>query len=130
MFSQNVIELEGKEGKYYVEKVTMMTKYQKRDTLLDKLTYSQFVKRYTSTKSVPVKYSEQKGFEDDYEEELQQIDIDNENFIFSDSFPVVREKNRELPKHIPINNETEWMQLRKPLILRIHKHKKSENPHE
>ena len=39
MFSPNVIQVEDKEGKFYVEKVTMMEKYIHRDEWMEKLTY-------------------------------------------------------------------------------------------
>ena len=61
-----------------------------------------------------------------------QADIDNEDFFFTGQTPKVGEENSKLPRYFPINGVMgiEWMQLRKPLALRKHKHKKGENPHE
>ena len=126
---ENVIEVEDKEGKFYIEKETTMDKWLGIPKLLKKLTYSQFGKRYTITKTVPKKYK----FEDDFNEsKLTQADIDNENYIFTDKEPRLKERKRKLPKYIPTEgiNGLQWMMLRCPYALRLHKFKKKENAHE
>ena len=127
--NENAIEVEDKEGKFYVEKETMMDKLLGIPALLNKLTYSQFTKRYTITKTVPKTYD----FEEDFtRSKLTPQDIENENYIFTDKEPRVDEKERKLPKYIPIDgvNGTQWMMLRRPYALRLHKFKKKENSHE
>ena len=51
-YFEHVIEVEDKEGKFYIEKETMMDKLLGKPKILEKLTYSQFVKRFTSTKTM------------------------------------------------------------------------------
>ena len=100
---------------------------------MEKLTYSQFVKRYTRTTSVPKQYTEEEDyFLEEIKLKLEHADIDNEDYIFTGQTPIVGEKYLKLPRYIPINGlmGKEWLLLRKLLALRMHKHKKSENPHE
>ena len=52
----NVIEVEGKGGSYYIEKETLLDKHYKRPKVLNGLTYVQLAQRYETTKSVPKKY--------------------------------------------------------------------------
>ena len=56
---KNVIEVEGREGKYQ-EKASMYEKYLRRNCELQPelkdLCYAQFVKRYSSTRKIPEKY--------------------------------------------------------------------------
>ena len=52
----NVIEVEGKEGSYYVEKESIIDKYLRRPTCLN-ISLSQFVKRYEPVRKIPKKYS-------------------------------------------------------------------------
>ena len=128
MFVPNVIQVDEKEGKFYVEKVTMMEKYLKRDDCVEKLTYSQFVKRYTSTKNVPKKYSgEAKHYKKESKYALEDIEIENEDYIFSDTIPSIGTIGIKLPKYFPVHIEpdVQWMQLRKPLVLRLHKFNKN-----
>ena len=122
-FAKGVIELEDKEGQYYIEKETMMDKFLKKIVLLNKLTYSQFVKRYTATKIVPKKYKENKFYEEEIKSGLEQVEIDNENYIFTDKDPKEKEKRRKLPKYFPLGDPEgdQWMKLRTPLVLRLHK---------
>ena len=88
--------------------------------------YSQFVKRYENTKTVPPSYN----FQKDLKLGLTQKDIDNEDYIFTDKNPVEKEKGRKLPRYIPIDGGKQWMRLRRPLALRLHKFKQKENAHE
>lgn len=106
----------------------MMDKLLGKPTILERFTYSQMVKRYTSTKTVPKDY--------DYTKEVKsgllQKDIDNEDYIFTDKQPAVGDQNIKLPRYFPIENDngTQWMMLRRPLALRLHKFKRKENAHE
>ena len=52
----NVIEVEGKEGSFYVEKESIIDKYLRRPTCLN-ISLSQFVKRYEPVRKIPKKYS-------------------------------------------------------------------------
>ena len=126
--SNNVIEVEDKEGKYYIEKKTMMDKLLKKPLLLKFLTYSQFVKRFSSTKTVPMNYN----YETDMKTELSQTHIDNGDYIFTDEEPTLGQRGIKLPRYFPIETDdgTEWMMLRRPLALRLHKFKRRENAHE
>ena len=64
--------------------------------------------------------------------ELQERDIESENFIFTEHVPSVGMAGIKLPKYFPvyIGHDIHWMQLRKPLVLRLHKFNKTKNPHE
>ena len=106
----------------------MMDKLLYKPKVLKKLTYSQFVKRYEGTKTVPEKYD----FKEDMKSKLTQKDIDNEDYIFTREEPIEGGKGKKLPRYIPIEGTdgTQWMKLRRPLALRLHKFKKRENAHE
>ena len=104
-YCENVIEVEDKEGKYYIEKVTMIEKLLKKPTLVKPLVYSQFVKRYENTKTVPPSYN----FQKELKLELTQKDIDNGDYIFTDEEPIAKQKHRKLPRYIPINGGKQWM---------------------
>ena len=131
-FSKNVIELEDKEGKFYVEKPTWIEKYVGRDSCMKDITYSQFVKRYTATKIVPKGYIEQNYFLIEMDMQLDQTDIDNEDYIFDGTIPNVGEKGKKLPKYFmtTVSNGECWMHLRKPIALRLHKFKRTTDTHE
>ena len=125
----NVVEVEDKEGKYYVEKTTWMDKYLGRPKCMQKLTYSQFVKRYGHTKSPPQKYvDDDEYFKNEIKEALTKTDIDNEDYFFDGVIPKVGESEKRLPKYFPAGDN--WLQLRRPLALRLHKFKRTTNPHE
>ena len=51
-----MIEVEGKEGKFYVEKQSFMEKYEDCPKVLKTMTNLQFMKRYDSCKKGPKKY--------------------------------------------------------------------------
>ena len=106
----------------------MMEKLLNRPELLKKLTYSQFVKRCENTKNVPPTYN----YITAMNEGLTKKDIEEENYIFTGKEPREGEKRRKLPKYFPIEsiNGTQWMKLRRPLALRLHKFKRRENAHE
>ena len=53
---EKVIEIEGKEGKYYIELDTFIDKYVRRPKELEKLSYVQFVKRYEKCTNIPSIY--------------------------------------------------------------------------
>ena len=102
----------------------MLDKLAKRPQILKKLTYSQFVKRYEGTKTVPNTYD----FKNDMTSVLTPEDIENEDYIITEKgMP-----EQKLPKYIPLGsgNDTQWMKLRRPLALRLHKFKRRENAHE
>ena len=93
------------------------------------MTYSQFVKRYGHTKVPPQKYIDDKNlFEKEIDSKLTQVDVDNEDYFFDGAIPKVGDSGKRLPKYFPNGNN--WMQLRRPLALRLHKLKQSTNPHE
>ena len=64
----NIEKLEkiaGREGKLYLEKSGYLEKYERLPLVLkDKLSYSQFMKRYDPSRNMPENYS----FEDDLQE--------------------------------------------------------------
>ena len=131
---ENVIEVEGKEGKFYVEKQSFMEKYEdcpKELKTTYKLSNLQFMKRYDSCKNGPKNYN----IVDEMNKELTLIDIKKKNYIIYKKSPKAGDKGRTLPTYIPLKGKSKlsehpWMKLRGPRALRFYKIKKKTNPHE
>ena len=131
-YHDNVIEVEGKGGSYYIEKETMLDKHKKRPVKLTNLTYVQFVQRCESTKSVPKEYlNDQKKFLSEIVKvKLCAKNKKLKNYIIGEKDPEVGDYVITLPKYFPLNCGTQWMKLRRTLVIRFHKFKQKENPHE
>ena len=129
--TQNVIEVEGKEGNYYVEKEGYIEKYMQRPSCLN-ISYSQFVKRYEPVRNIPKRYSKKQFFidigkphkyskesdDDDSDhvslEELESSDEENflsgtklkptnEKDVVFDGSPVSLDTSIALPPYIPLD---------------------------
>ncbi len=128
-FYDEVIEVENKDGKYYVEKAGMIEKYERCPDVLKKtLSYSQFVKRYIPSRSVPKKYN----FEKDLKGKVSKQMEANGDYIFcADN----TKKLLNLPNYIPLQNnknpgDFQWMKRRTPKVLRYHKFKQKTEAHQ
>ena len=119
----------GQEGRCYIEKLSMMDKYEKLPQQLKlKLSYSQFVKRYT-----PCKEPENYEFEKDLNVKVTEEMKEKGEYLFYDHLET--EPLGNLPRYIPLNgttnsDEISWMRKRLPKAIRFHKFKQSTNPHE
>ena len=131
---EDAVEVEGREGKYK-EKASMYDKYLRRDCdaqpELHDLCYSQFVKRYSSARTIPKDYKFKlqkipKTFDEDGKLILRDLiitkNIENDDEV------------SRLPSCIKLkdaqDNELSFIKLRAEAILRYHKFKKSKNLHE
>ena len=76
-FFPNVIEVEGKDGKFYIEKEAMQEKYENCPKELKNLFNIQFVKRYEPTKKGPTRYK----ILEDMNQPLTKDDINNLNYV-------------------------------------------------
>ena len=128
----NVIQVEGKDDRYYVEKTGMLEMYLRRHELLyENLSFSQFVKRYERMSGAP---SDKYDFEDDLRTEVTDDMVKNGDFIFS---PVDGERTY-LPRFIPLSvdensekkGEALWMRRRSPRCLRFKKFKQEAEAHQ
>ena len=129
----NVEKLEkiaGREGKLYQEKSGYLEKYERLPVVLkDKLSYSQFLKRYDPAKSMPESYS----FEDDLKKEVTQEMVDDGDYIYTD--PDEDADLIKLPRFIPLGDTDDpegftFMKRRAPRVIRIHKVKQQTQAHE
>ena len=129
----SLIEIEGKEGKFYVEKVSLLDKWFCRPTKLENLRYSQFGKMYEHTQKskVPKNYNkdvikEEKDLSKEEKKKLQELD-----FII-EPYKKLGER-KVLPQYIELKmpGGTQWMKKRKlPLVIRFHKFNKTKDPHQ
>ena len=87
---ENVIEVEGKEGKFYVEKQSFMEKYEDCPMILVSMTNLQFIKRYDSCKKGPKNYDIKK----EMDKKLTDMDIKNQNYIIHERKPKVGETGK------------------------------------
>ena len=129
----NIEKLEkiaGREGKLYLEKSGYLEKYERLPLVLkDKLSYSQFMKRYDPSRNIPESYS----FEDDLRENVTQQMEDDGDYIYND--PDEDAKKIKLPNHIPLGDTDNpegftFMKRRRARVIRIHKVKQITQPHE
>jgi hypothetical protein len=120
-FHENVIEVEGKDGSYYVEKETLLDKHNRRPKKLNKLTYVQLAQRFETTRSVPKKYrSPLTYFHNDMKVGLSKKDYKLKNYIIGFKEPKIGQKWVTLPKYFPIDNQgKQWMKLRKKTSCQI-----------
>ena len=126
-------QIEGREGKYYIEKTGMLEKYQRiPPALKGKLSYSQFVKRYKPVRDEPKKYNFAKDLTTTVTRQMEK----DGDYIFCD--PDEEEEDElkmKLPDHIPLTDtetpgEFQYMTRRKPKVIRYHKFNKTKEPHE
>ena len=119
----------GQEGRCYIEKSSMLDKYERLPKQLKlKLSYSQFVKRYT-----PCKEPENYDFDKDLEEKVTEDMKEKGDYLFYDHLQT--ESLFKLPMYIHLTgttnpDEISWMRRRLPKAIRFHKFKQSTNPHE
>ena len=104
--TKNVIEVEGKEGNYYVEKEGYIEKYMRRPSCLN-ISYSQFVKRYEPVRNVPKKYSKKQFYIDigKPHEYSKVSDDDDENISHEESESSDEEKFLSGEKMKPTNEK-------------------------
>ena len=138
----NVVTIAETDG-LYVETSSLLDKYQKRPSSLKWLSPMQFCKRYTTarvTKSDLMKEPESSddnqdiSEEDETDDKLLPCDLDNTiegDFIIHHD----RKKRKPLPKRIALQGEfypgePRYMKLRKPLVVRYHKFRKTTESHD
>ena len=51
-------------------------------------------------------------------------------YIIGAEKPQIGDTGITLPKYFPLTCGEKWMKLRRPLVIRFHKYKQKENPHE
>ena len=131
--TQKFIEIEGKEGIFYIESSSMLDKYWRRpfgpnkaSITLNAMSFAQFVKRTTK--------GTLKKKESDLVQRLQnpndKQNIDEDYIIAMDP-----KKRLSIPKCFSLEedqneDQNDQMKLRKPLVLRFHKFKQSTEPHD
>ena len=126
----NIIEVEGKEDKYFIEKTSWLDKWYFRPMEhLKNLSYSHFGKRYDPVKAPPKDYN----FEKDMKKAVTE-DTPNEELILEPT-DVSKEQMKRLPLYIPLVNpdfpdKTMWMKKRSPRCIRFHKYKKTTDRHQ
>ena len=126
-----LIQLENNTEDFFIESPSLRDKYLRRPRVLEHITLAQFVKRYNP---VPVKSNGKKNKEAniiDYSLNCPNDYGIRDNYIIS---PISVERV-SLPTLVelegnPIPGESNFLQLRKPLALRYHKFKETNNPHE
>ena len=97
--TESMEKIEGREGKFYVEKSGMLEKYQRMHFLLkEKLSYSQFVKRYKPARGEPKNYN----FEKDLRATVTAQMYQDGDYIFCE--PNEDEDLIKLPDHIPLDD--------------------------
>ena len=123
---RRLIQIANRDG-HYVETVSLNDKYKRRPPQLHNLTQIQFVKRYVSVKRVD---------EDKLDPEELVIGNCEDNNINQD-YIICRDskKRHHLPERIELTGEflaaeRQFMKLRRPVVVRLHKFKKDGEPHE
>ena len=127
----DVIEVEGKDGKFYIEKESLMEKYENCPKEMKHLFNFQFIKRYETTKTGPENYN----ILDDMNTPLSVNDIKIQNYIIHKKKAQVGDRGIKLPRFIPLVGKSKlsehpWVKLRSPRVVRFHKFKQKTNPHE
>ena len=133
----NLIEVEGRAG-YYTEKPSLIDKFMRKDFSTHKdvgeITYLQFSRRYTATKTGP---KNEKDFKPEEfvmgEERLEEFS--KMDFIITHDFDdETKQVKKLLPKFIKINDlqpgEPGFMKLRSTMVARLHKVNQTKSPHE
>ena len=120
--TDNLVEVSDREG-YYVETSSIHDKYLKRPSEIFHISLMQFAKRYTPVSKAP---KDEKVIDENYIS--NEID---ENFIIS----LDEQLRQPLPWCIELQGsfypgEPRYLKLRSPLVVRLHKFKKHDNPHE
>ena len=124
-----IIEVDGKEDQFYIEKSSMMDKWFSRDVSennsLRKLCYSQFVKRYDPIRKIPknAKFAQKEWKKEDGDHKDDMI------------YELDSETNYRLPDYIRLKdplfpNELKWMKQRKPRVIRFHIFKRTKDPNQ
>jgi hypothetical protein len=109
----------------------MLDKHKKRPVQLENMSYVQFVQRCEVTKAVPKEYLCNKNY---FKKEMKVgLSVKNKklkNYIIGEKEPRIGDTGITLPKYFPLDCGRQWMRLRRPLVIRFHKFKFKENPHE
>ena len=120
---RKLIQIADREGEY-VEAVSLNDKYKGRPQVLHNMSLIQFVKRYVSVAKV-----------EEAKTNLQKFVCKDNNI--GENFIICRDpkKRLQLPKTIELSgeflaNERQFMKLRRPIVVRLHKFKKESEPHE
>ena len=130
----NVIQVDGKDDRYYVEKTGMLEKYLRRPKQLhSNLSFSQFVQRYDRCppSSLPAEYD----FDEDLGKVVTTKMVEDNDIIFS---PVDTDERIHLPRFIPLScdensekkGEALFMKRRSPKCLRFQKFKQEAEAHQ
>ena len=134
---QNLIEVEGRVG-YYSEKPSLIDKFMRKDFSthqdVGEISYVQFSRRYTATKTGPKNDKDFKPEEFVMSEEGLK-EFSKMDFIITHDFDDETKKVRKfLPKYIKINDlqpgEPAFMKLRSTMVARLHKVNQTKSPHE
>ena len=149
----NIITVEGKDGKYYIEKESVVEKYLRRPACLN-ISLAQFVKRYSLAQTKPKKYSRLQFFKDvrkpekyhetipnesdndsESEYESEPYNSIDENDIVFDGTPFDPIRSIPLPPYIPLERQSgsggiQWMRKRSQKSIRFHKYNKLKDTHE
>ena len=138
----NIVTIADSDG-IYVETSSVLDKYQKRPSSLKWMSPMQFSKRYKNARVTKADLKEELETTDENQEisdaeesDVQHLPTDLENTIEKD-FIIHhdRKKRKPLPKRIALQGEfypgePRYMQLRRPLVVRYHKFKKSVESHD
>ena len=121
-----IIQLDDREGVYYIEASSLRDKYTKRPCELEHICFAQFAKRYIAC---PKPVSEQ--------DQIQEDGLGNDDTGIKDDFIISprQEMRRKLPKGISLNGEqvpyeSGFMRKRKPIVLRYKKYKMTSDSHQ
>ena len=140
----NVVTIAESDG-LYVETSSLLDKYEKRPFNLKWMSPMQFSKRYTTARATKSDLKRELESDDDNQEssgedesvsDVTQLPLDIDNTIEND-FIIHRDrsKRKPLPKRITLQGqfypgEPRYMQLRRPLVVRYHKFRKTTESHD
>ncbi len=137
----NVVTIAESDG-LYVETSSLLDKYQKRPSSLQWMSPMQFAKRYTNARETKsdlqkeLESIEENQKSNDEEENEDRLPTEFENTIEND-FIIHRDRKerKPLPKRIALKGEfypgePRYMKLRRPLVVRYHKFRKSTESHD
>ena len=148
--SDSVVEIEGREGKLFIEMQNIYEKFLRRHEQVKCITYIQFAQRYDACRVGPNEIDWENEFygnrnngliqnNDDSEDEEENRtcfdgddnDTVDDDFIYEYPQP---KRYKHLPKFIPIYTDNpqvyKYMKLRSKRVIRFHKFKETNTPHE
>ena len=138
----NVVTIAESDG-LYVETSSLLDKYQKRPSSLKMISPMQFAKRYTNARET--KSDLKKELESNSENQESTDEEGNDDKLFPDELENTIENDfiihpdrierKPLPKRIALRGEfypgePRYMKLRRPLVVRYHKFRKSTESHD